>query len=111
MPTAVAWDTSCGVSSALNRRGVHSSSSRRTSFQNRAKDLEHGYCPFAADAGKVVEELVERVTRLDVLRKRGGRDARADEDRSAAEDLGIRTDESTQFCKRSASHDARLPRR
>jgi hypothetical protein len=50
-------------------------------------ERRHGL--FLGHTGKICQELVERITRRQVVQQSANGDARADEDRSAPEDVGV----------------------
>src|ERR671922_2611411 len=79
--------TSCPASSRLSGRGTHSSSRSRTTFCHFTPELQGSDCLLPRDTREVIQELVERVTSLEIVIQRLHRHPRADEDRSPSEDL------------------------
>src|SRR4051812_2456364 len=72
---------SCPGNWRRRRLGTHSSSSSRISLGHAACELEGSDGLFATDAGKVLQELVERVTALEIVVERLHRHSRPDKDR------------------------------
>ena len=65
-------------------------SGRRHSLQQKVlRHITGGYGLLAADAGKVCEELIQWIARLEVLDQRLHRNPGTDEDQGAAHDLGV----------------------
>jgi hypothetical protein len=75
--------------SRRNFFGTHSSSSTRTGYQVVLGFLERRDCLLSRDAGKVLKEVIERMTRFKVVQQRLDGDPSPHKDGRAAENFGV----------------------
>ena len=69
---------------------MRSSSSTRVGDQVGFRLLEGSNSNFSRDRGEVVKKLIQRMTTFDIVDERMHRNARANENRGAAQDVGVR---------------------
>jgi hypothetical protein len=62
------------------------------SHQHLLGELQRRHSLFAGDAGEILQELVHGIAGLQVIEQGADRDASANEDRRAAQNVGIRVD-------------------
>src|SRR5262245_3078780 len=82
-PASATVVTSWPTSSLRSARGTHSSSNTRIGDQMRLRLLKRGNGNFSSDGGKIVKELLQRVTTFDVVDERLNGNTRADKYRGA----------------------------
>lgn len=74
-PFRTTVDNWCGASAFCRRAGTHSASRRRIGSQPLAGRFEHSYGTLSRDAGKVLEEVVERRRSFEMVEQILHRDA------------------------------------
>src|SRR5439155_22856441 len=88
--------TSCPGSSRLSGRGTHSSSSSRMRLEQFPGEVERRDRLFALHARKIVKELVEAVSRFEVVQQGLHRYSCSHEHRHPAQDLRVTVDDGAQ---------------
>src|SRR3989442_4844635 len=94
-PTTV-W-TSCPCSSRARSTGRCSSRRTRTGQERIASEVERSDGLLAPDGRELPEELVEGLAALEVVEEGLDRDPGADENRRAAEDVGVAVEDLAEL--------------